>query len=522
MNEFNTWLRAKGIDPETATPEQRALYQAAYRAEQTPPVPAPAPPVVTPPVVNNPVQSSYDEKIKAIEDENARQDYIRAAGLRAMEQSIGNQEKTKQIRDLTEHALADKKVDIRAFDLSLIRAGRFDGPLVMAPAAGQQITEQVLEAAICVTQKLKNAESHFSDQVLQTAHTKFKRGIGLQELLALAAERNSGYRGSARDVEALCRAAFRSRHNPDFGPMSMAGPSGITVPGILSNVANKFLEAGFLYGEQSWRLISKIKPATDFKEMSTYRLTGANKFEKVAPGGEIKHGTLSELSYKNQVETYGKMLGIDRRDIRNDDLGAFTGASDELGRGAIDSLNEVFWGVWLDDATFFPTNKGNANYDDGATDSLLTLAGLDNANNIFASQTKPDGTPMGVMPKILLVPTALWATGKNLMNGQTTAAAQSTATVTTENIWKGMFDVVPSVYLQSSAIAGSSALAWYLMADPNNVAAIEVAFLDGIESPTVETSEFDFDRLGIAMRAYLDWGCRKQEFRAALKMKGAA
>jgi hypothetical protein len=107
------------------------------------------------------------------------------------------------------------------------------------------------------------------------------------------------------------------------------------------------------------------------------------------------------------------------------------------------------------------------------------------------------------------------------MNGQITAAAQSTPTVTTKNIWKGCST--------SSARSTSSrphhrlqATAWYLLADPNNVAAIEVAFLDGVETPIVETSEFDFDRLGIAMRAYMDWGCNKQEYRAGVKLKGAA
>ena len=64
---------------------------------------------------------------------------------------------------------------------------------------------------------------------------------------------------------------------------------------------------------------------------------------------------LGELPYTNQVEQFGKVLGIDRPDIINDDLGAFTGAAAELSRGAGDALNEVFWTQWLDDAAFFPT-----------------------------------------------------------------------------------------------------------------------------------------------------------------------
>ncbi len=158
-----------------------------------------------------------------------------------------------------------------------------------------------------------------------------------------------------------------------------AGPSTINVPGILSNVANKMLESAFNYAEASWRQISAVRSLRDFKQASMYRLDGSAKFVKVAPGGEIKHGKLSELTYTLQADSYGILIGLDRRDIINDDLGAFAGVAALLGRGAADSLNEVFWTEWLDDSTFFPTDKSLANYDDGATDSVLTLAGLENA-----------------------------------------------------------------------------------------------------------------------------------------------
>jgi hypothetical protein len=400
----------------------------------------------------------------------------------------------------------------------MLRLDYHNGPTVFAPRGGQEVTDNVLEAAVCLFHKLPNADKRFSDQTLQTAHSRFRRGLGLKELIHLAAERNSNYRGGYSDEDAMCRAAFRPNHD-GYGPMSNV--STISVAGILSNVANKFLAETFQFGEQSWREMSKIKSANDFKQMSTYRLTGANKFVKVAPGGEIKHGELSELTYTNQVETYGKMLGIDRRDIINDDLGAFTDAATELARGAIDSLNEVFWTEWLADSTFFPTDKSKNNYDDGATDSVLSLAGLENADAIFAAQTKPDGTPLGVMPALLVVPRGLRATALTLMAAtQIVGQGASAAPVPDGNPWAGMFRVVSSVYLGQTAIGGS-ATAWYLLADPNNVAAIEVAFLFGRDTPTVETSEFDFNRLGMQWRAYMDFGVAKQEYRAGVKLKGA-
>jgi len=522
---FEQWLSAKGINPEGLSAVVVATLQASWRAEQNPPSPPPVPnpPTPAPPVV---AKSTFDEKMAAIEAENARIEYIRSATTRAMEANLGNVEKCKQLREMCDAAVLDKKVDRRDFELALTRMDRAIGPIISVPQQAM-VTEEVLEAAVCMTHKLKGVERNYSDQVLQAAHTKFRGRIMLSQLLAIAAERNSGYRDSSADREAVWRAAMRPTDRDRDGGYAAfvaggVGPSTVSVPGILSNAGNKFLAAGFLYTEQSWRRIARVKPANDYKQMTTYRLTGANKFEKVNPGGEIKHGTLGELTYTNQAGIYGKMLGLDERDIRNDDLNAFTGAADELGRGAGDSLNEVFWTEWLDDATFFPTDKSLNNYDDGATDSVLSLAGLENADNIFASQTKPDGTPLGIDPAILLVPRALRATARNLMADADTDAAKSTATNTLKNPFSGMFEVVDSKYLQSTAISGYSATGWYLLADPMNVAAIEVVFLDGVETPIIEVDDFPFNRLGLAMRGVMRWGCNKQEYRAGVKLKGAA
>lgn len=522
--EFNAWVQAQGFDPETLTDDQRKSMSAMWRAAHNPPQPpADRQQQQEQTTDNRPAaDSGFNEKMRAIQDEADRQNYIREAVVRACQQNVGNPEKIKMIRELGESAIADQKVTRQAFDLNLLRADRFATPLSFAPAgSGQGVNAELLEAAVCLSHKLPNVEKRFNSDTLEMAQKRFRRGLGLRELLVIAAERNSGYRGSTYDEVSLCKAAFPRGDYQTFGPMANA-PSTIDVAGILSNVANKFLAEGFLFTEQSWREIARIRSANDFKTISTYRMTGSAKFEKVPPGGEIKHGTLGELPYTNKVETYGRMLGFDRQDIINDDLGAFTQATSELARGASDSLNEVFWTEWLDDAAFFNTDKSKGNYDDGATDSVLSLAGLENADAIFAAQTKPDGTPLGAMPAILLVPRGLRATAMTLM-AATGVMGQgfNAAVVPNANPWAGMFRVVSSIYLAKTAIGGS-ATAWYLLADPANIAGIEVAFLFGREAPVVETSEFDFSRLGLSMRAYMDFGCNKQEYRCGVKLKGAA
>ena len=80
-----------------------------------------------------------------------------------------------------------------------------------------------------------------------------------------------------------------------------------------------------------------------------------------------------------------------------------------------------------------------------------------------------------------------------------------------------------SRYLGNSKYTGYSAKAWYLLADPNDLAVIEVAFLDGVDTPTVQTAgpDWNFNRLGISMRVIFDFGVNQQNFRAGVKSNGA-
>ena len=521
---FEQWLAAKGFELNSLTPKQESALRADFDAQQTKTVKAP---VATEshslPVAKHATESTvspFQKEMDEIERESKRKSEISRITLEAMKQHTCNPEKVEQLRKLGEAAAADRNLSVQQFQLDMLRAERFDGQLVYAKST-PEVTPKMIEAALCMSaQRNEGIEKTFDERTLQMANDRFRHGMSLCDLLMHAAKQNSGFRGSHRDVLGMCRAAFNKRGaNQDY--LASVGPSTIDVDGILSNIANKFLTTSFMFIEQSWREIAAIRSVKDFKQITTYRMTSDTEFEKVNPSGEIKHGTLGETPYTNQAETYGKLLGFSRNDIINDDLGAFTGAASHLARGAGDKFNKVFWLEWLDDSTFFPTDKSLANYDDGATDSVLSLAGLENADAIFAAQTKEDGSPLGAMPAILLVPRGLQATAKTLMSA-TGLMGGSTTNAPNSNPWAGMFNVVSSLYLGNSAITGYSTTAWYLLANPMDIPGIEVVFLNGIQTPTVETGEFDFDRLGYAIRAYFDFGCNKQEYRCGVKLKGAA
>ena len=388
-------------------------------------------------------------------------------------------------------------------ELAILRASRPAAPAVV-PARHDSLTASVMEAALCMAGKLPNVEEHFQEPVLQTAHERFHGRMGLQELLLEAAWAN-GYTGRT----------FRS----DMRGVLLAAFSTFSLPGILSNTANKFLLQAFTAVESNWRAIAATRAVTDFKQVTSHRLVADLMYEEVGPDGELKHGKLSEESFVNQAKTYGKMFSITRTDLINDDLGALTAVPSQLGRGAALKLNDVFWRTFLDNSTFFKT--ANKNYAEGA-DTALSIDGLTKAEQLFLDQTGPDGFPLAITPEILLVPNALYAIAQQLMNATEIREDGNTSAkkYPTNNPHAGKFRVHRSSYLSNALLSGNSSKAWYLLADPANMPTIEVVFLNGVENPAVESAEADFKNLGIQFRGVFDHGTARVSPLGGVKLKG--
>ena len=411
--------------------------------------------------------------------------------------------------------------DATKTELEVLRAGRpkppvapAGSPMGFAISAPGPVNQEVLEAACLLSAGLAKPQTHCDERSLDLAARRFRHGIGMQELLLEGALAN-GYHGHSfrSDPHTIMRMAFAPQDQ------LQAGFSTIDIGGILSNVANKFLLEGFFSVERVWRNICAIRNVGDFKTVTSYRLIGADQYEQVSPGGELKHGTLGNETYTNRADTYGLMLSVDRRDIINDDLGAITTVPRKLGRGSGLKINDVFWSIFLNNSSFF--SVANKNYLSGAA-TALGIDSLSTAEQSFLDQVDTDGKPIGVIPSIMLVPTALSALGTQLFKSleirDTTANTKTPIT----NPHQGKFRVEVSRYLGNAKYPGYSQKAWYLLSDPADLPVVEVAFLNGNESPTIESAEADFNVLGVRMRGYHDFGVAMQDSRGGVKCKGEA
>jgi phage major head subunit gpT-like protein len=356
-------------------------------------------------------------------------------------------------------------------------------------------TAEVIEASFALQGNLPGVEQKYDAKVLEAAH-KARREISLGEVMIQAAVAN-GYDGPRR----LNAATLR--------PILAAAWATHDISGILSATVNKFLLAGFDSVESAWRSISAVRSVNDFKAVSQYRLNGGFKFQKVANGGEIKNAAAKDEVRTIAAETYGIMTSVTRTDLVNDDLSALTAVPQRIGRGGALTLNDVFWTNFKNDSSFFTTAKGNKST--GGAAALTTGTGaLTAALALYRKLKDRDGHPMATQPRVLLVPVDLEIKAAELMNSiQIVSGVQQREPST--NVFAGRYEVVSSTYLTDPAD-------FYLLASPADLPVMEVAFLNGVQSPVVETAEADFNVLGVQMRGYFDFGVSKGEDLAGVKM----
>lgn len=304
--------------------------------------------------------------------------------------------------------------------------------------------------------------------------------------------------------------------------------STVSLPGILSNVANKKLLQAYEAQPIIATKLCTTGDLNDFKEADRFRLTDMGDLLPVAADGEIKEGGLIEESAKNQIDTFAKKFCLTRKMIINDDLGAFLKVPVAMGNRAARLIDQLFFSRLLANPTqgdgkalFSAAHK---NLLTGAT-SALSADSLKKAIQLYLDQVDADGQPIAVEPRYLVVPTALKHLAVELTRGATLVMSGGTDNVvrpalnvlSDENL-----QVVSSPYLANAAYSGASSTGWYLFGQPGTVDTFEIGYLKGRRTPTVERGDLDFNVLGMWFRVFFDVGVREQDHRGIVKANGAA
>ena len=375
------------------------------------------------------------------------------------------------------------------------------------PASGQK----TLEAAMCL--RVGIAEDTlvkaYGEQVVESAW--HDRDMPLKQLMAECMRLEGMDMPRSFDNQAI-RAAF----------------STVSLPGVLSNVANKKLLQSYEAQPVTALKLCSTGDLNDFKENERFRLTDVGDLLPVAPDGEIKDGGVSEEGATNQLDTYGKKFCLTRKMIINDDLGAFMKVPVAMGNRAARLIDQLFFKRLLanpaqtDGKALFAAQHRNLLT--GAT-SALGADSLKKAIRLYLDQVDSDNQPISVEPRFLLVPTALKHLAIELTRGAAlimSGGADNVVRPSLNVLADENLEVVTSPYLSNSGYPGASENGWYLFGSPNQVDTFEIGFLKGRRTPTVERGDLDFNVLGMWFRVYFDVGVREQDFRGMVKANGQA
>lgn len=284
-------------------------------------------------------------------------------------------------------------------------------------------------------------------------------------------------------------------------------------PNLLMGTGNRLLRQAYQSYAGGLKRIAKPSTAFDFRAKQRLQLGEAPTLMQVNEAGEFTRGSMAEAKTSYGLGTYGRIFGITRQALVNDDLGAFSDLVPHLGRAASEfeagflctllTSNPVM----SDGAALFQATHGNLATGAG---SALSVASLSTARQAMRLQKGLDGkTPIDATPAYLVVPAALESLGEQLLG----VIQPSKATDLNPFAGKLVLVVDPRLDAFSSAT-------WYLSADPNLIDTIEYSYLDGENGPSIISKEgFEVD--GVEMKVRLDYGAGVLDWRGLYKGVGA-
>lgn len=323
------------------------------------------------------------------------------------------------------------------------------------------------------------------------------RGYSMVEMARESLRRESGSTVNFGDNMELARAAINSTS---------------TFPAIMSNLANKSVMVGFNEAETTYQVWAGKGSNRDFKEAARVALSEAGTLELVPEGGQFKQDSFGEASARTKVATYGKLFSLTRQAIINDDLGLFSKIATKYGSAAKRLVNKMVYAQLTgnvkmqDNVALFDTKHGNV----AGTGEALSVKAIAKAITAMRRQKGIQGeATLNITPKYLVVPPELEMTAYQIVNS---TAAVDGVNSGVANPYKGRFIVVADAELTDPD-------AWYLVADATQHDTIEVTYLNGVETPRLETRQgFDVD--GIEYKVAFDCGVSALDFRGVFKNAG--
>lgn len=340
------------------------------------------------------------------------------------------------------------------------------------------------------------------DKVRQAAARSPFRGHRLMDLARASLER-AGVSTAGMDQMQIVGAAF-TQTGSDF-------------PILLENAMHKTLLASWAIAPDTWARFCARGSVSDFRDHPRYRVGSLGNLDELDEVGEFRNKAIPDGERaKIRAGTKGNIINLSRQAIVNDDLGAFIGLAAMLGRSAkrtieadvykMLALNGGLGPALEDGKTLFHADHGNI-----GTGAVLSVESIDADRVKMGSQMDVGGNDfLDLEPAVLLVPNSLGGQARVINDAQ--YDPDTANKLQRPNMVRGLFrDIVDTARLTGTRR--------YMFADPNVAPVLEVAFLDGADTPFLEMEQgFTVD--GSRWKVRLDYGVAGVDYRGAVTNAG--
>lgn len=265
-----------------------------------------------------------------------------------------------------------------------------------------------------------------------------------------------------------------SERMPAIGKLAEALTVG-HFPLYLGRTISVAVLARYNYQTGSWRDYLFADTTPTYNSAERYRMSEvAGRPQRRREKGELDATSFYESRYTISVDDYGKQIDFSHRILVDDDLGAFNNIILKLG----------------DSCRRFEDWFGSALYDNAISQAALIAAGVAYGDtgrlttpnlmigwNAFLTRQDAGGNPLAISPRYLVIPPILRLTANQILQSERIAELATNAI----NPIRGYLEIREDPYI--GWVAGTANIPWYLFADPNDIAAVTFARLQGTTGP---------------------------------------
>jgi hypothetical protein len=429
---------------------------------------------------------------------------------------VDAQPNIEQIRKEARDAELSRGLEIRKLVKSVKLDETFAEQLVSSGASIDEARKEIIDAVAAQADKNATRGANPSVVVTRDETVTHREAIGEALMHRINPGKNK-MTEKGQDFAGLTLIEMAREHLTAKGVkvkglsrMELAGRSFHSTsdfPSILADTINKTLRASYESSPRTFQPFCKQASASDFKTISRNQISDYPSLEKVNESGEFKYGSMSDGKETYSLATYGKIIGLTRQTLINDDLSALSSIPQMIGAAAADLESDIVWGIVTananlsDGVALFHATHGNL-----ASASVISVTSLGEGKAKLRAQKNLQSRPINLIPGFIMVPVALETVAQQFISNA--YVAQESGKI---NPFAGQLQLLVEPRLDAN-----SASKWYMSAAPGRIDTIEYCYLEGQSGVYTET-EMGFEVDGMKIKARHDFAAKAIDYRGLFR-----